>query len=75
MSTTGRAPALAMPAAKATAWLSQMPTSKNWLGKRVADLLQLVALAHGGRDHGDLGIAAAGLEQRVADGVGVGPAR
>ena len=32
MSTTGRAPALAMPAAKATAWLSQMPTSKNWAG-------------------------------------------
>ena len=27
------APALAMPAAKATAWLSQMPTSKNWSGK------------------------------------------
>ena len=26
------APAFAMPAAKATAWLSQMPTSKNWFG-------------------------------------------
>ena len=25
-------PALAIPAAKATAWLSQMPTSKNWSG-------------------------------------------
>ncbi len=33
MSTTGLAPALAMPAAKATAWLSQIPVSKNWSGK------------------------------------------
>ena len=33
MSTTGRAPALAIPAAKATAWLSQIPTSKNRSGK------------------------------------------
>ncbi len=45
------------------------------VGERVADLLELVPLAHGGGDHGDLGVAAARLEQRVADGVGVGAAR
>ena len=41
----------------------------------VADLLELVPLAHRGGDHGDLGVAAAGFEQRIADGVGVGAAR
>ena len=63
MSTIGRTPALAMPAAKATAWLSQMPTSKNRSGNVVADLLELVPLAHRGRDHGDLGVALHGREQ------------
>ena len=33
MSTMGRAPALAIPPAKATACASQMPTSKNRSGK------------------------------------------
>ena len=45
------------------------------VGERVADLLELVSLAHGGGDHGDLGVAAARLEERVADGVGVRAAR
>ena len=44
-------------------------------GERIADLLELVSLAHGGGDHGDLGVAAACFKERVADGVGVGPAR
>ena len=52
-----------------------MPTSKNWAGEGVADLLELVSLAHGGGDHGDLGVAAARFKQGVADGVGVGAAR
>ena len=33
MSTTGVIPAFAMPAANATAWLSQMPVSKNCFGR------------------------------------------
>ena len=41
----------------------------------VANLLELVALAHGGGDHGHPGVAAAGFKERVADGVGVGAAR
>ncbi len=63
MSTTGLAPALAMPPARATAWLSQMPTSKNWLRKRLADLLKLVPLAHGGGENRHPRIAPAGVEK------------
>ena len=44
-------------------------------GKRVADLLELVPFAHRRGDHGNLGVAAAGFKERIADGVGVGAAR
>ena len=64
MSTMGRMPALARPAAKATACDSQMPTSKKRSGKSVADLFQLVALAHGRRDDGDARV----VLHRVVDG-------
>ena len=45
------------------------------VGEGLADPLELVPLAHRRGDHRDRGVALARREQRVADRVGVGPAR
>ena len=75
MSTTGRAPALAMPAAKATAWLSQMPTSKNWPGNVSRIFWSLFPSHMAAVITATLGSRRQASNRTVADGVGVGPAR
>ena len=73
MSTIGRRPALACPAAKATACDSQMPVSKNRSGNAVAHRLELGSLAHGGGHHRDARVGGHLAMDRFAGHVGVGP--
>ena len=58
MSTTGRAPALAMPAGEGDGVALADADVEELLGEVVADLLELVPLAHGGGEDGDPRVAA-----------------
>ncbi len=72
MSTIGRNPALASPAAKATACDSQMPTSKNRSGNSSRTGSSMLPWHMAAVDHGHLRVAQHLLADRVAGELGVG---